>query len=86
MSRPTGITKIGNEYADALGAFYAETPKAVLAAVLYSFTLRLHGEDPQPADIRNMIANEWRTLHVNGIVPQPAPKSAWAPSSAEEEK
>jgi len=64
--------KIGNEYADAFGRMYADTPKAVFAAVAYSLAMRLNG-DQHEAAIAEFV-NEWRVLHANGIVSQGEPK------------
>jgi hypothetical protein len=75
-----GVTKLGNQYVNAMGKFYQDTPKAVFAAVAYSFASRLDGEDPSPADIMHGIAYEWLLLHQNGIVPQEAPGESWQPT------
>lgn len=65
--------KTSNEYQDQLGKFYARTPKAVFAAIAYSFADRLDGETPTPYGIKIAIINEWRALNENGIVPQKPP-------------
>jgi hypothetical protein len=65
--------KVFNEYVKALEGGYALTPKAVYAAVAYSLAMRLCGDDGEAA--RDLIAQEWQTLHENGLVPQ-KPKEA----------
>jgi len=60
--------KSQNEYALALDTF-GRTPKAVLAAVAYSFAARIAGSD-SPTIIEAAILEEWAILHANGIVPQ----------------
>jgi len=62
--------KTFNEYAATLGAMYADTPKAVFAAIAVS-ALTSGGDQLKQGKYR--IAQEWRTLHDNGIVPQPLP-------------
>jgi hypothetical protein len=69
--------KTGNEYADALGPFFADTPKAVFAALAYSYAVRLF-ETTDPSEIRQLLADEWSALHANGIVPQRPPRAAHA--------
>lgn len=64
--------KISNEYAAAFERLYAETPKAVFAALAYSLARRLN-EDQHEAAIGELL-NEWRILHDNGILPQAVPK------------
>jgi hypothetical protein len=56
-----------NQYADALGDSFTYTPKAVFAALAFSYAS--FGGDQQDAK-RNLL-REWETLHANGIVPQP---------------
>ncbi len=68
MSR--GI-KIGNNYAEAFGRLYAKTPKAVFAAIVYSYTSS-GGDHPEVA-MKNFL-DEWAILHQNGIVDQEPPK------------
>lgn len=64
-----------NEYADALGEVLDAAPKAVLAAIAVSgFTA---GGD-QIHLAKNAVLNEWRVLHLNGIVSQPPPKNLLA--------
>lgn len=60
--------KLTNEYARALTE-YARLPKAVLAAVAYSFAARVIA-DNDPAVVEAAILLEWQTLYENGIVPQ----------------
>lgn len=72
MSRPTGVFKVSNDYAEAAGRkFYADTPKAVWAALAYSLALCVAGTDAEAAAL---LKSEWATLHANGIVPQKAPR------------
>lgn len=61
--------KTGNNYARALVS-YERIPKAVLAAVAYSFASRLIADDDSPTMIEMAILDEWDVLHQNGIVPQ----------------
>lgn len=63
--------KIGNEYAREFSA-YRDIPKAVFAAVAFSFGMRLNGDDMHNAI--GAFYQEWRTLHENGIVSQAPPK------------
>lgn len=63
--------KISNEYARCFGRLYAKIPKAVFAAVAYSFTSS--GGDDHDHGIQRFI-EEWRILHENGIVTQKPPK------------
>lgn len=67
--------KTGNEYAGALGKLYARTPKAVFAAVAYSFANWACGEEAVNRDeqVARFVA-EWQALYDNGIVPQAPPK------------
>lgn len=80
MSRPTGVFKMTNEYADVLGYdLYAKMPKAVLAAIAVSFaSLQVEGQGGESLDrdaIRAAMIEEWTILHSNGIIPQKPPKS-----------
>ena len=68
MARPTGVFKIRNEYVDVLGAVYADTPKAVFAAVAVSLLANIAGVDL--GDVGAAIIKEWGALHEAGIVPQ----------------
>jgi hypothetical protein len=73
----TGITKIGNEYAQAFGKLYAKTPKAVFAAVAYSYATWACGTEAKTSDEAvARFLSEWRTLQENGIVPQKPPSLA----------
>lgn len=65
---PRGL-KTGNEYAEALGRLYADTPKSVLAAIVVSWAMC-----PQFEDVPAKVLDEWSVLHDNGIVPQKPPK------------
>jgi len=61
--------KIGNEYAGAaFGNAYATVPKAVFAALAFSLAMRLTCDAEHAA--RELLAEEWATLHRCGIVPQ----------------
>lgn len=71
MNNNRGV-KIGNEYAHALGKDYADTPKAVYAALALSLAMRLSADNLDAA--KALLADEWRILHENGIVPQKPPK------------
>lgn len=64
------MMKTSNEYQVQLGKLYVRTPKAVFAAIAYSFADRLDGEAPTPNRIKETIINEWRALNDSGIVPQ----------------
>jgi hypothetical protein len=67
------MPKILNEYSRALGGrLYAETPKAVFAAIAVS-ALTAGGEQIQQADQR--IIEEWTALYTNGVVSQAPPRS-----------
>lgn len=59
--------KISNEYARQFDRLYARIPKAVFAAVAYSYTSS-GGDDAAHAIERFL--EEWRILHENGIVRQ----------------
>ena len=61
--------KTSNEYARAIVS-YERIPKAVLAAVAYSFASRLIPDGDSPTMVEMAILDEWDTLHQNGIVPQ----------------
>ena len=64
-----------NEYQQALGGLFDDTPKAVLAAIAVS-ALTSGGDRLDAARVR--LAREWRALHAAGIVPQKPCKSAVA--------
>lgn len=53
----------------ALGRFYASTPKAVFAALAFSFANRLIAKS-EGTEIVDCLAEEWKVLFENGIVPQ----------------
>jgi hypothetical protein len=65
--------KLHNEYAAAFGCLYAKTPKAVFAAVAFSYAQRLT-EDKAGAAVPEFL-NEWRILNESGIVPQAPQKT-----------
>lgn len=73
-----GIGKTTNEYQQAFGGLYDKTPKAVLAAVIFSWASREASaagftEGASREAIRNFRA-EWQCLYENGIVRQKPPK------------
>jgi hypothetical protein len=61
--------KIGNEYARALGRMYAKTPKAVFAAIAFSYADRLFAKT-SGTESADVLLEEWRILYENGIVTQ----------------
>jgi agmatine/peptidylarginine deiminase len=65
------MSKTFNEYARAFGPLYARIPKAVFAAVAFSFAGWAAGNEAKDTDqqVERFLA-EWRVLHENGIVPQ----------------
>lgn len=63
--------KLSNSYQRAFGRLYAKTPKAVFAAIAYSYTSS--GGDHPEQSVANFL-EEWRILHENGIVQQPPQK------------
>jgi hypothetical protein len=73
MSRPSGVFKQTNEYMREIESkLYADTPKAVFAALLVSFLDRLSGGDAH--NVNDEIVEEWNALYLAGIVPQKPPK------------
>ena len=68
MNRPMGVFKTENEYQKAIDpALYADTPKAVFAALLVSYLQRLGIEF---SDVDAAIREEWQALYDSEIVPQ----------------
>jgi hypothetical protein len=67
-----GAGKVRNEYQEALGDLYDSTPKAVLGAIAVSFATE--GGD-KLSEARALVLEEWRILHMNGIVPQKPPSA-----------
>jgi hypothetical protein len=65
--------KLSNEYARDLGRLYEDTPKAVWAALAYSFAMRLNEDSHDAVPIA--LCAEWAALHRAGIVPQRAPEA-----------
>ena len=58
-----------NEYQQAISLkLYDRIPKAVLAAIVVSQMINMHGFEFDEID--NAIIDEWRILNLNGIVPQ----------------
>lgn len=62
-----------NNYTQALGNFFTVTPKAVFAAVAFSFANRLFAKS-EGTEVADIILEEWQTLYANGIVPQKPPR------------
>lgn len=69
MTRPTGVFKQRNNYIDAMGKRYADTPKAVWAALALSLAFRLSG-DGDMEEAMKLLGGEWSTLHTGGHLPQ----------------
>ncbi len=68
MSRPMGVFKSENEYQKSIDpALYADTPKAVFAALLVSYLQRMGVEFEE---VNSAIAQEWQALYEAEIVPQ----------------
>lgn len=65
--------KIHNVYVERLGALYAVTPKAVLAAIAIS---ALTGGGDRLEVAQERLIAEWAALHTAGIIPQEVPP-AW---------
>jgi hypothetical protein len=65
--------KHSNEYAAAFGKLYAETPKAVFAAVAFSLCF-MSVEETGTDQALAKFMEEWQCLYENGIVPQAPPK------------
>lgn len=65
--------KSSNEYAQAFGPLYDKIPKAVFAAVAYSYAGWAGGEEAKTTEEQvELFLKEWRVLWENGIVPQKA--------------
>ena len=62
--------KLPNNYQQAFGDLYRQTPKAVFAAIVWSYTSS-GGDVPENA-IQNFL-EEWKILYEQGIVPQKPP-------------
>ena len=63
--------KRSNEYANGFGREYARIPKAVFAAVAYSYANWACGQEASDnAVIVARFMQEWQTLYDNGLVPQ----------------
>jgi hypothetical protein len=72
-NRPTGVTKLSNEYVQSIPSeIFENTPKAVWAAIAVSFAVNLasEGDFNQAAGV---IMQEWIALKENGIIPQDVP-------------
>ena len=63
--------KTFNSYAGRFDRLYSRIPKAVFAAVAYSYTSS--GGDDHAHGVERFL-EEWRILYDNGIVPQEPPK------------
>ncbi|HYR45038.1 MAG TPA: hypothetical protein VER98_18550 [Terriglobia bacterium] len=63
--------KRSNEYQRAFGRLYDKTPKAVFAAVAFSYATWAAGSESTSTDetIRRFV-HEWLALYENGIVQQ----------------
>jgi hypothetical protein len=63
-----------------MGKFFESTPKAVFAALAYSWASMLptdcDGEAETDEEVIRRLTAEWQTLHDNRIVPQRPPKPA----------
>jgi len=59
--------KTRNEYQE-LYPWFSRTPKSVMAAIAFSFAMRLSEDSPEHA--RELLLAEWQILRDNGIVPQ----------------
>lgn len=81
--------KTSNEYAALFGRLYDRTPKAVFAAVAYSFAHLIAADQsfgikdalrglppvgPWNDVVIRQFLSEWKTLHENEIIPQQPPK------------
>lgn len=69
------LKNTSNEYSIALGALFDEMPKSVIAAIAVS-AMTCGGD--HISDAVALVADEWRILHTNGIVPQKPGKNARA--------
>jgi hypothetical protein len=65
--------KQSNSYAQMFDGLYAKIPKAVFAAVAFSYA-SAGGDNQKDATARFL--DEWKILHENGIVPQEPSKNA----------
>lgn len=69
------LNKIGNEYIKALGSkLYADTPKAVLGAMVVSLLTCGGDQLDNPESLIANFMQEWESLHSCGIVPQKPPR------------
>lgn len=66
--------KIKNLYVESLGKLYADTPKAVFAAIAYSLANALSNGPQNASSIQKEILKEWDILYRNGIIAQKPPK------------
>lgn len=66
--------KVTNEYVQALGEWYRQTPKAVFAAIAYSYAVNAFPNSEAPPvtidDAIQELTSEWSVLHTSGIVAQ----------------
>jgi hypothetical protein len=71
-----------NDYTEAMGAFYDETPKDIFAALAYSYaaTFGTSGqgsdETTDPDEVVRRLVREWLALLENAIIRRFPPKSA----------
>ena len=67
---------IWNEYLRAVGVkLFHRMPKTVALTIAISYAIRVTGEEPEWSEVAGMLIEEWRTLHENGIIKQPPPKT-----------
>jgi hypothetical protein len=64
-----------NSYQAAIARrLYAETPKAVFAALAASYIINHHDADAGELNLDAELLDEWRLLYEQGIVPQAPPR------------
>jgi hypothetical protein len=74
--------KTTNNYATQFRHHYARTPKAVFAAIAFSFAQRLAADDSETA--LRLFFTEWKTLNLNGHRgPASAVPQMWSRSPTE---
>lgn len=64
----TAANKLGNVYADAAGHGVPGGSKTVWQALAFSLAMRLSEDDWDESC--ELLADEWKILHEQGIVPQ----------------
>jgi hypothetical protein len=65
------LKNLENQYQRGFPDF-DDTPKSVIAAIAFSFALRICEDNH--GDAARLIINEWEVLNKNQIVPQKPPK------------